>query len=248
MRHTLRSLYIVGVNTCGFLCLSKSEILDNSNSPSDWNLPYNDDKKIHARSWSDVKCNENGSMIIDLKLVELNLSYNSFYGELPVGIFNNSFIGPLPKDAPKIESFQVQQISAVFMIPMDYSSVVTGVEDNEYGEEKSFKRDDPNTDNPFIEELVKTFSIDHYPVRMQCDDATDLTGDLVVKESCFGQYLDLAEDNNACFQMKMVYDPLKHKFMYKNKDKMDEVDVTATAEEHNITVDNPSTVSKDEKK
>ncbi|PHT63458.1 hypothetical protein T459_32682 [Capsicum annuum] len=141
---------------------------------------------------------------------------------------------------------------------MDYSSIamdqlcvasekIPGAGDNEHGEEESFKRDDPNANSPSIEELVKTFSIDHYPVRMQCDGATDLTGDLVVKsvvgksfdafrkilreqkldsyfrESCFGQYLDLPEDNNARFQMKMVYDLLKRRFMYKNKYKMDEV-------------------------
>ncbi|PHT97944.1 hypothetical protein BC332_33129 [Capsicum chinense] len=144
------------------------------------------------------------------------------------------------------------------MIPKDYSSVATGrlyvasdkipgVEDNEHGEEESFKRDDPNANSPSAEELVKTFSIDYYPIRMQCDGATDLTGDLVVKsvmgksfdafrkilreqkldfyfrESCFGQYLDLSEDNNACFQMKMIYDLLKRSFMYENKNKMDEV-------------------------
>ncbi|KAM3217381.1 hypothetical protein P3L10_026824 [Capsicum annuum] len=123
----------------------------------------------------------------------------------------------------------------------------SGAEDNEHGEDESFKRYDPNANSPFVEELVKTFSIDCYHVRMQCDGATDLTGDLVVKsvmgksfdtfrkilreqkldsyfrESCFGQYLDLPEDNNARFQMKMVYDLLKHRFMYENKDKMDEV-------------------------
>ncbi|PHT31966.1 hypothetical protein CQW23_28303 [Capsicum baccatum] len=43
------------------------------------------------------------------------------------------------------------------------------------------------------------------------------------RESCFGKYLDLPEDNNARFQMKMVYDLLKPRFMYENKDKMDEV-------------------------
>ncbi|PHT90697.1 hypothetical protein T459_05810 [Capsicum annuum] len=84
------------------------------------------------------------------------------------------------------------------------------VEDNEHGEEESFKRYDPNANSPSVEELVKTFSIDRYPVRMQCDGATDLTGDLVVKENCFGKYLDLLEDNNARFQMKIVYDFLKH--------------------------------------
>ncbi|PHT42512.1 hypothetical protein CQW23_16537 [Capsicum baccatum] len=99
----------------------------------------------------------------------------------------------------------------------------SGAEDNEHGEEESFKRDDPNANSPSIEELVKTFSIDHYPVRIQCDGAKDLTGDLMVKERCFGQYLDLPKDNNARFQMKMVYDLLKCKIMYENKDKMDEV-------------------------
>ncbi|PHT48690.1 hypothetical protein CQW23_12898 [Capsicum baccatum] len=105
----------------------------------------------------------------------------------------------------------------------------SGAEDNEHGKEESFKRDDPNANNPSAEELVKTFSIDRYPVRMQCDGATDLTSDLVVKKSCFGQYLNLSEDNNARFQMKMV-------------------DVTATVEKHNITVNNPSNASKDEEK
>ncbi|PHT38880.1 hypothetical protein CQW23_22453 [Capsicum baccatum] len=95
----------------------------------------------------------------------------------------------------------------------------SGAEDNEYGEEESFKRDDPNANSPSVEE-----------------------------ESCFGKYLDLLEDNNARFQMKMVYDLLKCRFMYENKDKMDEVDVTATTKENSMTVDNPSTASKDEEK
>ncbi|KAF3644991.1 hypothetical protein T459_21279 [Capsicum annuum] len=117
---------------------------------------------------------------------------------------------------------------------MDYSSVVTGAEDNENREEEYFKRDDPNTNSSSAEELVKTFSIDHYPMRMQYDGSTDLMGDFVVKsamgksfdtfrkilqkqklnsyfrETCFGQYLDLPKDNNAHFQIKMVYDLLKH--------------------------------------
>ncbi|KAF3637492.1 putative glycerol-3-phosphate 2-O-acyltransferase 6-like [Capsicum annuum] len=121
-----------------------------------------------------------------------------------------------------------------------------GAEDNENGEEKYFKINDPNANSPSTEELVKTFSIDLYPVKMQCDGATDLTGDFVVKsamkksfdvfrkilreqkldsyfrKSRFGLYLDLTEDNNARFQMKMVYDLLKCRFIYENKDKMDE--------------------------
>ncbi|PHU01164.1 hypothetical protein BC332_30951 [Capsicum chinense] len=46
---------------------------------------------------------------------------------------------------------------------------------------------------------------------------------IVILDSCFGKYLDLLEDNNARFQMKMVYELLKRRFMYENKDKMDEV-------------------------
>ncbi|PHT47948.1 hypothetical protein CQW23_12156 [Capsicum baccatum] len=65
----------------------------------------------------------------------------------------------------------------------------SGAEDNEHGEEESFKRDDPNANIPSTEELVKTLSIDCYPIRMQCDGATDLTGDLVVK-SVMGKSFD----------------------------------------------------------
>ncbi|PHU24841.1 hypothetical protein BC332_03173 [Capsicum chinense] len=114
-------------------------------------------------------------------------------------------------------------------------------------EEEYFKRDDANANIPSTEELVKAFSIDCYPVRIQCDGAADLTDDFVVKSAmrkssdafkkifreqkldayfrdrCFGKYLHLPEDNNTCFQIKMVYELLKHRFMYEKKDKMDEV-------------------------
>ncbi|KAM3302081.1 hypothetical protein P3S67_016583 [Capsicum chacoense] len=43
----------------------------------------------------------------------------------------------------------------------------SGAEDNEHGEEESFKTDDPNANSPSAKELVKTFSIDRYPVRIQ---------------------------------------------------------------------------------
>ncbi|KAM3342523.1 hypothetical protein P3S68_027489 [Capsicum galapagoense] len=57
----------------------------------------------------------------------------------------------------------------------------SGAEDNEHRQEECLKRDDPNANSPSAEELVKTFSIDRYPVRMQCDGTKDLTGDFVVK-------------------------------------------------------------------
>ncbi|PHU08829.1 hypothetical protein BC332_20689 [Capsicum chinense] len=123
----------------------------------------------------------------------------------------------------------------------------SGAEYDEHGEEEYFKRDDADANSPFIEEMVKAFSIDRYLVRMQCDSAADLTGDFVVnsameksfdtfikilreqkldayfRDSFYGKYLDLPEDNNAHFQIKLVYELLKRRFMYENKDKMAEV-------------------------
>ncbi|PHT94344.1 hypothetical protein T459_02226 [Capsicum annuum] len=132
-------------------------------------------------------------------------------------------------------SYPVQQMSDLFLLfPMDYSSAATEVEDDEHGEEEYFKREDPNVNSPFTKELVKTFNIDRYPVRMQYDGAINLMGDFMVKsamgkffdafrkilqeqkldayfrDNCFGKFLDLPKDNNAHFQMKMVYDLLKH--------------------------------------
>ncbi|PHU06805.1 hypothetical protein BC332_23294 [Capsicum chinense] len=122
----------------------------------------------------------------------------------------------------------------------------SGAEYDEHGKEECFKRNDVDANSPSIKELVKAFSIDRYPVRIQCDGTVDLTGDFVVKsameksfdafrkilreqkldayfrDNCFGKYLDLLEDNNARFQMKMVYELLKRRFMYENKDKMDD--------------------------
>ncbi|PHT67859.1 hypothetical protein T459_27346 [Capsicum annuum] len=54
---------------------------------------------------------------------------------------------------------------------------------DEHGEEKYFKRDDPNTKIPSTKKLVKTFNINHYPVRMQCDGVTELMDDFVFKSS-----------------------------------------------------------------
>ncbi|PHU04494.1 hypothetical protein BC332_25316 [Capsicum chinense] len=109
----------------------------------------------------------------------------------------------------------------------------SGAKYDEHGEEKYFKRYDLDANSPSIEELVEAFSIDRYPMRMQCDGTTDLTSDFVVKsamgkffdafrkilreqkldayfwDSFFRKYLDLSEDNYAHFQMKMVYEFLK---------------------------------------
>lgn len=88
----------------------KSEILDDSNTLSDWFLPSESQPstRIHACYWTGVKCNQNSSKIIGLDLsmknlggslsgaqfnlfvdlADLNLSHNSFSDQLPPGIFN----------------------------------------------------------------------------------------------------------------------------------------------------------------
>ncbi|PHU03319.1 hypothetical protein BC332_28570 [Capsicum chinense] len=186
-----------------------------------------------------------------------------------------------------------------------------GVENNEHGEEESFKRDDPNANSPSVEELVKTFSIDHYLVRMQCDSATDLTGDLVVKffsdfaassecssckcQDCKAKHdgvinainaltasvkkmISKRDESNVAIDGSSVQNyctALIYLFEFIPTDNLSDatdgksitadgksvvylylaltilafkVDVTATTEEHNMTIDNPSTTSKDEKK
>ncbi|KAF3622687.1 hypothetical protein FXO38_31147 [Capsicum annuum] len=71
-------------------------------------------------------------------------------------------------------SYLVQQISDLFLLFLtNSSSSVTGAENDEHGKEEYFKREGPNTNIPSTKEVVKTFSIDRYPVRMQCDGATD---------------------------------------------------------------------------
>ncbi|PHT37610.1 hypothetical protein CQW23_21183 [Capsicum baccatum] len=194
----------------------------------------------------------------------------------------------------------------------------SGAEDNKHEEEESFK------------EMIQMLIV--LPSKSWSKPSVLI----IILESCFGKYLDLPEDNNARFQMKMIYDLLKRsecssckcqdykakydevinainalnasikemsskrgvipskRILYsdtpleikaakrKRKDtskassiikkikiatplslscidvqrarateekhELKKVDVTATVEEHNITVDNPSTASKDEEK
>ncbi|KAG8491238.1 hypothetical protein CXB51_014394 [Gossypium anomalum] len=90
----------------------KSQIIDGSNSLDDWKVPPGETPsgKVHACSWSGVKCNKNSTIVVGLnlcmkslagellgnqlsvftELVELNVSQNAFSGELPVEIFNLS--------------------------------------------------------------------------------------------------------------------------------------------------------------
>ncbi|KAJ6746162.1 LEUCINE-RICH REPEAT RECEPTOR-LIKE PROTEIN KINASE [Salix koriyanagi] len=79
-------------------------------SLDDWSVPPggNTGEKVQACSWSGVKCNKNSTVVISLdlstknlggelsgerfsvftELVDLNFGYNSFSGQLLVGIFN----------------------------------------------------------------------------------------------------------------------------------------------------------------
>ncbi|KAF3668042.1 hypothetical protein FXO37_09734 [Capsicum annuum] len=66
-------------------------------------------------------------------------------------------------------------------------------EDNKHGEEECYKRDNPNTNIPSTEELVKTFNIVSYPMRMQCDCAINLQVDVTV-EATVEQY-NITVDN-----------------------------------------------------
>ncbi|PHT35946.1 hypothetical protein CQW23_23646 [Capsicum baccatum] len=74
--------------------------------------------------------------------------------------------------APKIKEIDSspskETSAAAHLYPLLYDLALqalsqSGVEDNEH-EEKSFKRDDPNANIPFVENLIKTFSIDRYPI------------------------------------------------------------------------------------
>ncbi|PHT31852.1 hypothetical protein CQW23_28189 [Capsicum baccatum] len=61
-----------------------------------------------------------------------------------------------------------------------HSIAKTATEYDEHGDEEYFKRDDVDASSPSTEELVQAFSIDCYPVRMQCNGAADLTDPKVI--------------------------------------------------------------------
>ncbi|PHT51033.1 hypothetical protein CQW23_10780 [Capsicum baccatum] len=112
--------------------------------------------------------------------------------------------------APKIkeiESSLSKGTSAVAQLyPLLYELALQelsqlGAKDNEHGEEGSLKIDD----QMLIALSSKSWS---KPSAL-----------IVTLESCFGKYLDLPEDNNARFQMKMVYDLLKCSYTYSDPKK-----------------------------
>ncbi|XP_039071526.1 leucine-rich repeat receptor-like protein kinase TDR isoform X2 [Hibiscus syriacus] len=88
----------------------KSEIIDHFHSLDDWLMRHGENRsgKVHACSWSGIKCDNNSAVVIGLdlstkklggklpgkqfsvftELVELNISQNAFSGEIPIEIFN----------------------------------------------------------------------------------------------------------------------------------------------------------------
>ncbi|XP_030509728.1 leucine-rich repeat receptor-like protein kinase TDR [Cannabis sativa] len=118
----------------------KSEIVDEYNSLNDWSLPSAEipPGKTSVCSWSGVTCDTNSTNVIALdlsakslggaisgkqfkvftKLVDLNLSYNSFSGQLPLGLFNltslksldisrNNFSGHFPPGISGLQNLVV---------------------------------------------------------------------------------------------------------------------------------------------
>ena len=138
------SMFIIAVSAADLysdaLLSLKSEIVDEYNSLSDWSLPSGviPSGKISVCSWSGVTCDKNSTTVIALdlsakslggaisgkqfnvftELVDLNLSYNSFSEQLPLGIFNltnlktldisrNNFSGHFPHGISSLQNLVV---------------------------------------------------------------------------------------------------------------------------------------------
>ncbi|KAF3659353.1 hypothetical protein FXO38_12690 [Capsicum annuum] len=89
----------------------------------------------------------------------------------------------------------------------------SGAKDNEHGEKKYLKRDNPNANSPSAELLVKTFSIDHYPMRMQCDGATNLM-ERDVNNNISPGLINLSEDLEAFNNYPWGYESFKMTVQY----------------------------------
>ncbi|KAF3647461.1 hypothetical protein FXO38_18645 [Capsicum annuum] len=159
----------------------------------------------------------------------------------------------------------------------------SGVEDNEHREKECLKRDDPNTNSPSAEGLVKTSSIDRYPIlrslmesKWNClelkpsKEKIILEGGLVVVDdgshsgsssgssatvgaddallTVFETTSHYDYDHTSCTNFSSDFATSRKCSACKCQDCKVDVTVEATAEEHTITVDNPSTASKEEEK
>ncbi|CAI9293489.1 unnamed protein product [Lactuca saligna] len=118
----------------------KSEFTVPPDVLNDWVIPQeqNPSPNIHACSWTGVQCDQNSTKVIGLDLslknlsgvlsgvqfnqfvdlIDLNISHNSFSGELPIGIFNltslktldisrNNFSGDFPIGISNLQNLEV---------------------------------------------------------------------------------------------------------------------------------------------
>ncbi|KAF2317082.1 hypothetical protein GH714_011626 [Hevea brasiliensis] len=122
----------------------KSELTNDSNSLADWLLPSggNPSEKIHACSWSGVKCNTNSTVVIGLDLSAKNLGgalpgkHFGVFTELvdlnkqffwPISrwnlrlqnlavldAFSNSFSGPLPVEVSQLDNLKILNLAGSY--------------------------------------------------------------------------------------------------------------------------------------
>ncbi|KAL7592230.1 hypothetical protein Lser_V15G33230 [Lactuca serriola] len=118
----------------------KSEFTVPPDILNDWVIPQeqNPSPNIHACSWTGVQCDQNSTKVIGIDLslknlsgvlsgvqfnqfvdlIDLNISHNSFSGELPIGIFNltslktldisrNNFSGDFPIGISNLQNLEV---------------------------------------------------------------------------------------------------------------------------------------------
>ncbi|KAK4721756.1 hypothetical protein R3W88_011989 [Solanum pinnatisectum] len=114
--------------------------------------------------------------------------------------------------------------------------------DEDKGKQKEVEEEEQEK-NEVEDDGIKTINAHTFPVHLQ----PNATGDSIMRSamgkpfdtfritlkqngledffrnSCFGHFLDLPENNNARFQMTMVYEHLKRRFIFQNPKKKDEV-------------------------
>ncbi|PHU08932.1 hypothetical protein BC332_20792 [Capsicum chinense] len=169
--------------------LPPSNILSDSFDPTIDEDPSADDLEDN----SDLEGNTSGDSDVDSDVHQeyINIRVQIVYDETNIDTRDN-LVGKLGGDEPyylsdEAPSFKLnaevgwgdgEEVDEVVQQPHELSNsrvistsakvtkrsgIVTGAEDNEHKEEEYLKRDDPNANSPSTEELVKTFSIDHYP-------------------------------------------------------------------------------------
>ncbi|KAH0709693.1 hypothetical protein KY284_011120 [Solanum tuberosum] len=114
--------------------------------------------------------------------------------------------------------------------------------DEDKGKQKEVEEEEQEK-NEVEDDGIKTINAHTFPVHLQ----PNATGDSIMRSamgksfdtfritlkqngledffrnSCFGHFLDLPENNNARFQLTMVYELLKRRFIFQNPEKNDEV-------------------------